>query len=182
MALSDVSLGFLIVVLIRLLVPLAIFRWQFFGGIAAVLVDALDVVFITFLNLGDFPSGMYAQIDKALDMYFLSIMLFVSLKWEQLAKWTSISLFSWRAIGVVLFEATGIRMLLFIFPNIFLWFYLFYTARNRYFPEFEMTKKKVVVILLIFLIPKLMQEYVLHIMEAQPWNWIEANIFNVKNI
>lgn len=170
------GLGPIIVILIRLLVPLSVFKWPLFGAITSQVADALDVVLITLFNMGDFPPGSYAAIDKALDWYFYLFLAIISLKWETLAKWTSIALFSWRTIGVVLFEITGLRILLFIFPNLFLWFYLFWAARNKYFPKFELTKKKLAIILLVLLIPKLIQEYILHVIEAQPWNWIKLNL------
>ncbi len=170
--------GPLIVIVIRLIVPLLIFRWQLFGGIAAVLADLLDVVLTSVIGQGDFTNSNYSYIDKALDTYFLAIMMIVSLQWEKLAKWTSAGLFAYRAVGVFLFETTGVRALLFIFPNLFLLFYLFYAFRNHFFPQFVLTKGKLILILLALLIPKLLQEYLLHIVQVHPWEWLNANIFH----
>ena len=44
--------------------PLAIFRWPLAGGLAAMLVDALDVVLIEVVGLGGFSN--YAALDKGL--------------------------------------------------------------------------------------------------------------------
>ncbi len=178
MELFGIPTGPLIVSVIRLLVPLSIFRWQLGGAIASVIADALDVVFVGAIGKGNYPD--YSRIDKLLDTYFLSIMLFKSLKWEPLAKATSICLFVYRFIGFVLFELTGLRWLLLVFPNLFEFFYLFWAARNHYFPKYELTKKRLAVILLLLLIPKLAQEYVLHYLKFGPWNWINTHFFGWK--
>jgi len=167
-----IAVGAIIVILIRLLVPLSIFRWPLAGGLAAGIVDTFDVVLIGILNLGDFR--FYAQTDKALDLYFLLFMVIVALRWKPLEKWTAISLFSYRTIGVILFEITQIRPLLLIFPNLFLYFYYFVAARNRFFPKFIITRKRLIIALLILLIPKLIQEYILHYLQLQPWNWFRV--------
>jgi len=172
--LFGIAAGPLIVILIRLIVPLSIFRWPLAGGLAAGIVDTFDVVLISFLNAGDFQH--YAQTDKALDLYFLLFMVIVSLKWKPLEKWTSISLFSYRTIGVILFEITQIRPLLLIFPNLFLYFFYFVAARNRFFADFKLTPKRLVTVLVILLIPKLLQEYLLHYVQIHPWDWIKSHL------
>ncbi len=172
------GLGPLIVIIIRIVVPLLIFRFPFYGALAAALADLLDVVLTSIIGLGDFNNENYSRIDKLLDMYFITILVFSSLAWEGLAKWTSITLYVYRALGVLLFEITGLRVLLFIFPNLFLPFYLFYAARNRYFSQFELTSKKLAIILFIILVPKLIQEYLLHIVQVHPWEWLNSNIFH----
>ena len=50
------SLGPLIVISLRLLLPLLIFRFRITGAIIAMAADALDVITITFLNMGEFSS------------------------------------------------------------------------------------------------------------------------------
>ena len=179
MDILGLGLGPIIVIIIRLIVPFTLFRWPLFGGIACVVADTLDVVLATVIGQGDFTNANYSFIDKALDTYFLFFMVLVSLKWEPLAKWTSVSLFTYRFIGVILFEYTGVRALLFIFPNLFVFFYLFYATRNRFFPAFELTKKRLALILLVLLIPKLIQEYLLHIVQVHPWEWLNANVFKI---
>ena len=161
------DLGPIIVILIRLLVPFAIFRWPFWGILAAGAVDAFDVVMIDALNMGHFTQ--YHSLDKILDTYFLVFAVIVSFRWMALAKWTSVSLFSYRIIGVILFEITKIRIFLFLFPNLFLYFFMFEAFRQQYFPKWELTPKRLIIVLLILLIPKMIQEYVLHFAELKPW-------------
>ncbi len=178
--LLGIGISALAVILIRLIVPFSIFRWPLWGGLAAAIADTLDVVIITVLdpnNTANFYLQHYTELDKALDIYFLLFMMIVSLRWkEKLAKWTSISLFTYRAIGVVVLELTHIRQLLFVFPNLFIWWFFFWEARNKFKPEFKLTPKLLIIILLVMLPFKLGHEYFLHVYQAHPWEWIKANI------
>ena len=167
-------MGQLIVVLIRLAVPVSIFRWPLAGGLASMLLDALDVVLVELVGLGGFDN--YAALDKGLDMYYLSFELIVSLRWAPLVRWTSVALFAYRALGVVLFEVTQERVFLFIFPNLFENFYVGYLLLLRFAPRFVPTPPRLVALLAVLLVPKLAQEYMLHYAEAQPWDWIKTHV------
>jgi len=168
------GLGPIIVVLVRLIVPVSIFRWPLAGGLAAMLVDALDVVLIEIVGQGGFSH--YAALDKGLDMYYLSFELLVSLRWEPLARWTSAALFAYRAAGFVAFEATQARVFLLIFPNVFENFYLAYLAVRKVAPAWQLTPRRLAALLALVTIPKLGQEYLLHYAEAQPWDWIKRHV------
>lgn len=169
-------MGPIIVTLIRLVIPLTIFRWPLLGGLLSLVVDALDVVFITVLSMGDFSN--YHMVDKYLDMYYLSIEAYMSFKWTNpLARRTSLILFVYRAVGFVLFEVTKMRVLLFMFPNLFENFYLFYLGWQKLTKKDPVTSvKSLLIILAILLIPKMAQEYLLHFVQAQPWNWMKTHI------
>lgn len=159
--------GALIVGIMRLIVPVFILRWPLAGSIAAVIADGIDVFFLSFL--GGFSD--YQAADKLLDFYAMTFMAIAALRWKPLEKWPLLGLFFFRGIGVVLFEMTGLRWLLLVFPNLFLFYYFFCAARNRFFPSFILTIKRVAIILLILLIPILIEEYLLHIMDW-PWTWL----------
>ncbi len=167
-------MGELLVVALRLVVPLTILRWPLAGGLAAVAADTLDVVLIELVGLGGFSN--YAALDKGLDMYYLSFELFVSLRWEPLAKWTSLALFAYRAVGFLLFEATQERVFLLVFPNLFENFYVCYLGLRRFVPAWELTGPRLAVLLPLLLAPKLFQEYALHYADVQPWDWIKRNV------
>jgi|SRR3989344_609503 len=174
-------MGPFIIVALRLVLPLTIFRWPLLGGLIAMIADALDVVLITYLNMGDFKN--YHQVDKYLDMYYLSMEVYVSLFWKnKLARGTSIFLFLYRTIGFILFEVTKLRLLLFIFPNLFENFYLFYLGYKKITKKDPISSfRNLFLILVLLLIPKLIQEYILHFALLQPWNWIKFNILNIKS-
>jgi hypothetical protein len=126
------------------------------------------------IGLGGFDN--YAALDKALDTYYLSFELIVSLRWEPLAKWTSVVLFAYRFLGFVLFEVTQARVFLVIFPNLFENFYLAYLIIRRFAPAWALTPPRLAALLALLLIPKLAQEYLLHYAEAQPWDWIKTHV------
>jgi len=180
----EFSVALIITVLIRLIVPLLIFRWHIVGVLLAALVDTLDVVFVDSLSLlfGE-TSGFgtnYQFFDKWLDIYYLAFALSVSLRWKsKLARNTSIVLFAYRALGLVLFEITGIRKIFFFFPNLFENFYIYHAICKKYFPNLiTRTMAQLLLVLFLLYIPKLIQEWALHYAQLQPWNWIKT-ILNV---
>ena len=172
--------GAVIVIAVRLLVPLLIFRWRLFGGLASMIVDALDVVLIDAIGLGGF-GGHYHQTDKVLDMYYLAIEFGIAARtwsnpWE---RWPAVGLFVFRAIGAVLFEITQERIVLFMFPNLFENWWLYVVVVRKWWPGSRPKSMKTTAIpLLLLLIPKMGQEYLLHYSEAQPWNWTKENILS----
>lgn len=174
----DLALGPLIAVVIRLIVPLAVLRWPLWGALAGIAVDTLDVVVVGIIGKGDFPD--YSRIDKLLDSYFLLFLLASSLKWTALLRNVSIALFAYRMLGVVIFEVTGARWLLLIFPNLFQLYYLFVAAKDKFFPQYKLTAKRLAIILLLLLIPKLLQEYMLHYVQFGPWSWLNSHFFGLN--
>ena len=172
-------LGPIIVLILRLIVPLSIFRWPLWGVIASMLLDAIDVVLIGVLNLGDFPN--YHSTDKYLDMYYLSISFYMSFKWKNiLAKNVSIFLFVFRSIGFVLFEITSLRIFLFIFPNLFENFFIFFEAYKKIKKTEDLGWKGMAIALILLLIPKMGQEYILHFKEFGPWHWFRTEILHYR--
>jgi hypothetical protein len=177
--LAELTISAWIVIALRLLLPLTIFRWRIFGAITALIIDALDVVLVdTLVLLFNEPQvgfgDHYQFIDKWLDMYYLSIEAIVSLRFaSKLARNTSIALYTYRLLGLVLFEITGARKLFLFFPNLFENFFLYYVIVERFFPKLvPITKKQLALVLAVLLIPKLGQEWLLHATQAHPWGWI----------
>jgi hypothetical protein len=154
----------LIIVAYRLIVPLSIFRWPFFGAVASIVADALDIVFITLLHryAGMPLAWNYHELDKYLDTYYLAIEVMVAQGWPQLPRLIASVLFVDRLIGVVLFETTGIRVFLFVFPALIDFYFLFYTAARQFAPGYELTPKRHVAWLGVLLVPKMFQEYAIH--------------------
>ncbi len=148
----------------RLLVPLAIFRWPFIGAVLAIIDDALDVVIATlmirYLHTGDLWS--YHQLDKYCDTYYLFIEWLVAQRWPALPRWTANVLFWYRVVGVIAFEVTNVRVLLFFFPAFFDFFFLYGAFVYDYVPWYEVTPRRLIAWLIILAIPKMAQEYVLH--------------------
>ncbi len=171
-ALFGVGLGPLIVLVLRLVIPLTIFKKPFWGIIFSLIIDALDVIIVYFIGLGTVPN--YHNIDKILDTYYLTIALIVSLKWQKSSKYTAIILFVYRIIGVIGFELTDQRIWLFIFQNLFENFFIFESARQKFFPKWKLTKKRLIISLILLEIPKMIQEWVLHYAKLAPSQWLRS--------
>ena len=172
----------LIVIALRLGLPLTILRWPLAGGLLAMLVDALDVVLVDAIarvlgQPGEF-GPFYAQIDKWLDIYYLSLELVVVRRWpEELPRGAATILFVWRLAGVIAFEITGDRPLLLVFPNLFENFFIYVLIVRRWFPKLmPRTVVQLLAVLLVLLVPKLVQEWVLHWEELHPWQWLRDQI------
>lgn len=168
----------LLVILIRLLVPFTILKWRFAGALLSMAADASDVVLFDALGGRSYGGDLYHTVDKIFDMYYLSFMFYVSLSWvEPLERRTSIALYGWRLLGIVLFEVTQVRQLIFLAPNIFENFYLLVTGARKVSSRFRVdTPKRLVVVLLISGVPKLVQEYFMHYLEFPTWPYIKENV------
>jgi len=169
--------GQVFVISLRIVLPLLILRRPLAGGILAMALDALDVVIVEVFGSGGMGAH-YHSIDKVLDLYYLGLEAWVSLGWvERVPRILSLALFSYRVVGVVLFEITDWRLLLFIFPNLFENWFLFVLIVIRFVPRIELrTWRQCSLWLSVLFVPKLGQEYLLHIADAQPWNWIKDSI------
>jgi len=176
-----VSEGEIIVIVLRLLIPLLILRWPLAGGVAAMLADALDVVVIEAIGLGGF-GGHYSELDKALDYYYLTLELLVALRWP--SAWTrlpAIALYVWRGTGVAAFETTHWRPMLVVFPNLFENWWLYCVAAAAYFPTlYPRSWRTMWLTLAVLAVPKMAQEYWLHYLEAQPWDWLKHNVLHTS--
>jgi len=159
-------LGLIFIFALRFLIPLSIFRWPLWGGVASLVADALDTNIVKPFG-ADIPN--YIVVDKFLDIYYLSIELIVSLSWfNRLAKNTSIVLFVLRTFGFLAFFVTNNEFWLFTAPNLFENFFLFYLilltlkieTRNKIWLN---SYKRLAVSLLLLFVSKLPQEITLHL-------------------
>lgn len=169
--------GQIVVITLRLLVPLLILKRPLAGTVASMLLDGLDVVIVEWFG----PGGMgdhYHSLDKVLDLYYLSLAAYTTRFWdERIPKVIAISLFIYRLVGVGLFELTGWRPLLFIFPNLFENWFIFVLVIWRFFPQVRLdTWKRCLGWLFVLYLPKLAQEYLLHVAQAQPWSWTKEKL------
>lgn len=162
----SIPLGLVVIFGLRLLIPLTIFRWPLWGGLASLIVDAADTNIVKPFGV-EIPN--YTFTDKYLDTYYLTIELIVSLRWfNKLARNTSIFLYVWRLIGVIAFPLTGIEYLLFIFPNLFENFFIFFEILRKLGKETKeklwiSSYKKLAVTLFLLWLLKIPQELILHV-------------------
>lgn len=106
---------------IRIAGSLPVLRWPLAGGLLAIVVDLSDLLLRDTLDLGGI--GDYQSLDKWLDQVYLALFLVVALRWEGRLRSISVALYAYRLAGFGLFELTGERGLLLLFPNVFeFWF------------------------------------------------------------
>ena len=164
----------------RFLLPLTIPRYPLPGILASLVLDGIDqTLFQQFTNL---PLDHYQGYDKALDIYYLTVAYITMLRnWQHLFAFkVGRFLFYWRLVGVALFELTGLRPLLLIFPNTFEYFFIFYeTCRLRWNPARLSNKLIVGAAAFIWIVIKLPQEYWIHIAQIDTTDWLKTGLFDV---
>ena len=170
----------LLVVGSRLLVPLLIPKYPLPAIIACLIIDAADQTI--FQKFTDLELTGYQSYDKALDIYYLSVAYLSTYRnWtNQVAFQISQFLFYYRMFGLVLFETTQIRAILFIFPNTFEYFFIFISAVALFW-KMERLKKKFLILsaAFIWIFIKLPQEYWLHIAQLDTTDLIKEKILGV---
>lgn len=169
----------LLIIGIRVVAPLAILRWPFWGGLLAIAADASDVVICDALGgCPLFGGERYHTFDKIFDLYYLSLEFYRTRTWaEVLPRRTASFLFWWRVAGVAAFELTRVRQIIFFAPNIFENFYLIIAGLKQFAPHRIISNRRTVLrILLIAAAPKLVQEYIMHFREFPTWAFIKHGL------
>lgn len=163
----------LVLLLLRLVIPLAIFKRPLFGAIASMIMDGID--YHVFARTIGVPS-YYSAYDKALDIYYLGIELVVSLSWTAIPRFVSIALYAYRLVGSLLYMMLRINSILFFFPNVFELFFILELLRAKYFSRFAWTLKRAVIALIFLLVLKLPIEYSLHVKYVDFWILLKDSI------
>lgn len=167
----------IMVIIIRLLVPLSILRFPVWGSIAAIAADNLDVVILDALGIKDY--SLYNSIDKALDIYFYLIQGYTVLFWENIkAKKVGLGLLVYRLVGTVIYEITQMRFVLLVFPNVFIFFYMFYVLYKSIFKKDPYKSvSSMLIILTVLTVIKIGQEYMLHVAQYPIYNLLKSIFF-----
>ena len=154
------------IVAARLFVPLLI-PYVPLVIVVVLVIDAADQTLLaTFTDVDTSETGSYQSVDKALDIYYLSIAYLTTLR-----NWTSHPAFRiarfllyYRLVGVAAFELTDDRLMLLLFPNTFEYFFIAYeVARLRYEPSRFSGRFWLLVAAGLWIFVKLPQEYWIHI-------------------
>jgi len=149
----------LIISFVRIFASLIVFKFNFFGAILVILIDFSDLFMMNLISLGGVRN--YQLLDKFLDLFYIGYFLLISLHWEKILRNISIFLFSFRILGFILFEFFEQRLILFIFPNVFEFWFLGITL--LFLLKIKITKRKILVVLIVTTTLKLTQEYILHV-------------------
>ncbi len=179
----DLSLATLVTVVViagRLIVPLFIPAYPLPAILGAMVLDAVDQSIFS-ITIGGELAG-YQTYDKALDIYYLAI-AYVS----TMANWVAgpafvVGRFLWyyRLVGVALFESTGARWILFVFPNTFEYFFDVIEAIKLGRNPFRIGLKWIVVIAAaIWIFIKLPQEWWIHIAQLDFTDFMKETVFGV---
>jgi hypothetical protein len=148
----------------RLLLPFTIPYWPLPGAVACMILDSIDQSI--FQQFPDIPLESYQSYDKSLDIYYLAIMYMATMRnWVNPTAFKgSLFLYYYRLVGVVAFELSQVRAILFIFPNTFEYFWDFVEAVRMRWNTMRMGKWTVILsIAAIWIFIKLPQEYWIHI-------------------
>ena len=170
---------FVVVVLVRFLLPLAIPRYPLPAILGCLVVDAADQSI--FQAFGYDPPG-YQSYDKAMDVFYLALAYLATLRnWASNDAFrVSRFLYFYRLVGVVAFELTQTRALLLVFPNTFEYFFIAYEGvRSRWSTLRLHLTGWVLVAAGIWIFVKLPQEYWIHVaqldvtdtLETYAWAW-----------
>jgi len=174
--LRDYYLVIYLVVAVRLLLPLIIPRWPLFGILACMVFDSADQ---SIMEAFGFSPAWYQSYDKALDIYYLSIAYLATMRnWENVGAFQiSRVLYYLRLVGVLAFELSGARWLLFVFPNAFEAFFVYYEiVRRRGDPMLLTRNAAVLVVAVIWFLFKLPHEWWVHIAGLDATDFIKTRI------
>ena len=153
------TLEILVFAVFRIAGSLPVLRWPLAGGVLAILVDLADLLLRDALDLGGV--GDYQSLDKWLDQVYLGAFLIVALRWSDPARSIAVALYAYRFVGFVLFELTGERLLLLVFPNVFeLWFLL--VAATGPARVAAWSRARLAVVLLVLTAVKEAHEWAIH--------------------
>jgi hypothetical protein len=138
---------------------LPVLRWPFAGALVALLTDFGD------LFLMDWLGGIadYQRFDKVCDLAYMVTFAIVALRWRPLERNVALGLFALRLAGDAAFELTGSRTVLFAFPNLFEFWFIFVAARDRFRPSVRIDTRLALIVLPVLLAAKEFQEWFLHV-------------------
>ena len=154
------TLEVVVVALYRIFGSLPTLKWPLAGGLLAIFVDLTDLFWFQVLDLGGVPD--YQMFDKLADQVYLAVFLIVALRWTGPERTISVVLYVFRIAGFVLFELTGDRAILLVFPNVFEFWFLFIATLHHFRPAMAWTRLQLAVVLVPLIGAKEVQEWALH--------------------
>jgi hypothetical protein len=170
-------LPWIVITVIRVLVPLFVWWFPLLGSILGILADNFDVVILDSMGVKDYT--LYNPVDKALDTFLYFIQFLTLTRWQnKLAQKVGRYLFGYRLIGVVAYEITQWRWLLVLFPNVFVTYFIVYLICTSWFKFDPMKDRKTATIFLILItVPKVIQEYLFHVVQIPLYATLRPLVF-----
>jgi hypothetical protein len=170
----------LLVVGARLIVPLFIGAYPLPAILGAMVLDGIDQSVFAATIGGDL--SWYQTYDKALDIYYLAIAYVSTIaNWgDGIAFATGRFLWYYRLVGVALFESTGARWILFVFPNTFEYFFDVIEGIKVAWNPFRIAARWIIgIAAFIWIFIKLPQEWWIHIAQLDFTDFMKETIFGV---
>ena len=164
----------------RLGLPLLIPYFPVPALLSCLILDSIDQSI--FQQFPSIPLDGYQSYDKALDVYYLSVAYLSTLRnWTNQGAFRMAQfLYYYRMIGVVAFELTQNRTILFIFPNTFEYFFLFVECVRLGWDTKHMGRWTVILsAAAIWIFIKLPQEWWIHIAQLDMTDFIKETLFGV---
>jgi hypothetical protein len=158
--LAVMTLEVAIVALYRVLGSLPTLKWPLGGALLAIFVDLTDLYLFNVLDLGGVPD--YQMFDKLADQVYLAVFLIVALRWTGPERTISVVLYVFRIVGFLLFELSGDRAVLLLFPNVFEFWFVLIATLHHFRPVMAWTRLRLAVVLVPLLAAKEVQEWALH--------------------
>jgi hypothetical protein len=157
-----VTEGVLLFAAFRIAGSLPVLRWPFAGALLSIAVDFLDLLLLGLIGWQGVTD--YQTLDKALDQVQLALFLFVAVtSWNGVERRVAVGLYVYRLVGAILFELTGERLLLLVFPNVFeFWFVLVAGLHETRKRPTNWTPNRLVGTLAVLTALKEIQEWALH--------------------
>jgi hypothetical protein len=144
----------------RVLGSLPVLRWALAGGVIAVLADLSDLFLRGYLELGGVDN--YQSFDKWLDQVYMATFLVAALRWAREPRLVAVALYGFRLAGFAVFEGTGARWTLLLFPNVFEFWFLFVAAMAHARPGLRYSPRVILSALVPLAVLKELHEYALH--------------------
>jgi hypothetical protein len=142
----------------RVLCALPALRWPFAGSLFAIITDFSDLFLMNAIGGID----DYQRLDKLCDLAYMLVFLKVALGWAGLERGVAAGLFAYRMIGEVVFELSGARWTLLVFPNVFEFWFIAVAALHHYRPGTALSRRDAAIAFVLLLLGKEAQEYFLH--------------------
>lgn len=164
---------------LRLLTALPVLRFPFVGFVMALEADKWDWYWLGEGVQSAAEQLDYQEIDKVLDLFTLAMALAVSWRWGDLTmRRLLVGTLSLRVVGVSTFLLTQQGWLLIAAPNVFENLYLMYVVFRIVAGREQMLLDRTSVCLVgvVALVPKLVEEYFLHLLDRRPWDWVNLPV------
>lgn len=154
------TLEVIVIAAVRVLGSLPVLRWPFAGALLAVAVDLSDLFLMNLLDLGGVPD--YQGLDKWLDQVYMAAFLVVALRWQGPSRTVAAALYAYRLVGFVVFELTGERAVLLLFPNVFELWFLVVAGAHAIGRKPAWTRTRIAAVGAVLLAIKEAQEWAIH--------------------